>query len=98
MKSDTLHWYDLHNIELSLLDQFDNDNIIELELCNQFGIKLNLLDQFNNNGIVKLEFQDKSSKYPSEWQIASNNDPKLSGFNEIGEVIEVSLGFQAKPW
>lgn len=64
MKSDISDRYDTLNMDLSFLDQFDNDNIIELELRDQSGIRSKLLDQFDNNIIVKLELMDKRSKHP----------------------------------
>ncbi len=110
MESDTPDWYDTLDIHSSLLDQFDNDNIIELRLRDQINkdllphrhnmsdIESNLLDQLDDNSIVELELRDQRNKHPSQWQLASDNNPKPSGFDEIGEVIEVSLGFLPKPW
>ncbi len=81
-------------------DQFDNNNIIKLGLRDQINkdplphwynmsdIESNLLDQFDDDSIVELELRDQKSKHPSQWQLASDNDPKPSGFDEIGEVIE----------
>lgn len=76
MESDIPDWYNILDIDLSLLDQFDNNNIIELELKDQINknplpywdyisdIELNLLDQFDDNSIVELKLRDQKSKYP----------------------------------
>ncbi len=110
MESDIPDRYDTLDIYSSLLDQFDNDNIIELRLGDQINkdplphqhnmsdIESNLLDQLDDDSIVELELRDQRNKHPSQWQLASDNDPKPSGFDEIGEVIKASLGFRPKPW
>lgn len=89
-------WFNLFDIESSLLDHFDNNSIIEHKLRDQ-DIESNLLDQIDDNSIIKLELRDQGSKHPLQWQLASVNDLKPSGFDEIGEVIKASLGFQSKP-
>lgn len=46
MEFDTQDWYDIFNIDLSLLDQFNNNNVIKLELKNQIN-KNSLLYWYN---------------------------------------------------
>lgn len=110
MESDTSDWYDMLDIKSSLLDQFDDNNIIELELRDQRNkyllshrynisdLESNLLDQFDDNSIVEFELRDQRSKHPLQWQLVSDNNPKPFKFDEIGEVIKASLGFQPKLW
>ncbi len=110
MESNTPDWYNTLDIDSSLLDQFDDDNIIELRLRDQINenpllywhnmsnIELNLFDQFNDDSIIEHESKDQRSKHLWQWQLASDNDLKPSGFDKIVEVIKASLGFWPKPW
>lgn len=70
MKSDISNEYNIFYINLSLLDQFDKNNIIKLELKDQIYEKLllyskyksdfylNSFDQYNNDSIIKLKLRN----------------------------------------
>ena len=57
------------------------------------AIEEDLLDQFDDYNVVELELGGKNNKTISQWQLASSNNSIQTGFKEIKEIIEASLGF-----
>lgn len=57
------------------------------------AVEEDLLDQFDNDNVVELELGGKNNKTIPQWQLASSSDPMPTGFKEVEEIIEASLGF-----
>ena len=62
------------------------------------AIEEDLLDQFNDDNVVELELGGKNNKTIPQWQLVSLNDLMPTGFKEVEEIIEASLGFRPDLW
>ncbi len=76
-------------IEQILLDQFNDNSIIELELANKQG-------DDDNNSIIEYE-TDSANGTILQWQLVSDNDPFSARFAKAKEVVETSLRFRSNP-
>lgn len=77
-------------MEQILLDQFDNNSIIKLELANK------QVDD-NNNSIIKHK-RDSTNGIISQGQFVSDNNFLFARFGEAKKVIKALLGFCPNLW